>query len=98
MFLELIGWENLCRLVKKTEFGKKSTILVDDVIADAFKVMIIAYIYSILEKYDYDIDGIQLDVIANSGINTKFYKDIHMEWKRYPGPWQDWGLEDCEQK
>lgn len=96
VFLGLDGWENVCKLVRRTKYGKLSPKLADGILFEAFQLMMTAYMYDILEKFDYDISGINLDVL-NKGIETYFYKDGIQEWKHYPGPWQDWGLEDSEQ-
>ena len=96
VFLELEGWENVCKLVKRTKYGKITTESADSLLHEAFKMMAIAYMYDVLEKFGYDIDGITLDVLNDYGIAVKFYKDGIQEWKHYPGPWQDWGLDDNE--
>lgn len=97
VFLELEGWENICKLVKRTKYGTIVSAASDTLLYDAFKQIAIAYMYTILEKYGYDIDNITLDTINGNGIMVKFFKDSIQEWKHYPGPWQDWGLEDSEQ-
>lgn len=74
-FLELEGWNSLCKLVKKTKFGKKSSNAADEVVADAFKAMIAAYMYDILEKFGYDIEGINVDFMHGYGLDVKFYRD-----------------------
>ena len=92
-FIELDGWDNLCGLLKKTKFGKLSTDSADELVAEAFRVIITAYMYSVLECLGYDIEGITVDFVHGYGIDVKFYKDMVQEWKSYPGPWQEWGLE-----
>ncbi len=95
-FLELEGWENVCKLVKRTKYGKISTEAADSLLHEAFKLMALGYMYDTLEKFGYDIEYITLDLLSRSGIMVRFYKDSIQEWKHYPGPWQDWGLEDNE--
>lgn len=97
VFLELEGWDNVCKLLKRTKYGKITTDSADSLLHEAFKMMVLTYMYDVLEKFGYDIDDIALDVLNDFGIAVKFYIDIIQEWKYYPGPWQDWGLEDCEQ-
>ena len=97
VFLELEGWENVCKLVKRTKYGKITTESADSLLHDAFQMMILAYMYDVLEKFGYDINEITLDILNGSDIAVKFFKDTVQEWKYYPGPWQDWGLEESEQ-
>ena len=92
-FIELEGWERLCQLVKKTQFGKKSSNMADEIVIESFKTIILGYLYSIYECLGYNIDGIALDFEHAAGLHTEFYKDTIQEWKHYPGPWQDWGLD-----
>lgn len=91
-FLELEEWENVCKLVKRTKYGKITTDATDSLLHDAFKTIALAYLYDVLEKFGYDIENITLDVLNDTGIAVRFYKDTIQEWKYYPGPWQDWGL------
>ena len=65
----------MCKLVKKTKFGKKTSNAADEVIIEAFKAIVTAYIYDVLEKFGYDIEGINVDFLTDSGIDVKFYKD-----------------------
>lgn len=91
-FLELEEWENVCKLIKRTKYGKITTDATDSLLHDAFKTIALAYLYDVLEKFGYDIENITLDVLNDTGIAVRFYKDTIQEWKYYPGPWQDWGL------
>ena len=91
-FLELEEWENVCKLIKRTKYGKITTDATDSLLHDAFKTIALAYLYDVLEKFGYDIENITLDVFNDTGIAVRFYKDTIQEWKYYPGPWQDWGL------
>lgn len=92
-FIELDGWRNLCSLLKKTKYGSRSTDAADEIVVEAFKTMVSAYLYSVLESFGYDIESITVDFVHGYGIDVKFYKDAVQEWKSYPGPWQDWDLE-----
>lgn len=96
-FLELDGWNKLCSLIKKTKYGKESAGIADDIIVQSLKLMVIAYMYSVLESFGYDIEGIAIDFMHNYRLDVKYYIDTVQEWKYYPGPWQDWGLDDSEQ-
>lgn len=91
-FIELDGWNKLCKLVKKTKFGKNATPSQDEELDEAFKLLAYAYVYSILEKYGYDISCIQLSFKDNSSFRAIFLEDTVDEWKYYPGKWQDWKL------
>lgn len=97
-FLELEGWESVCKLVKRTKYGKITTDAADSLLHEAFKTIALAYLYDVLEKFGYDIENITLDVLNDTGIAVRFYKDTIQEWKYYPGPWQDWGIDDSEQQ
>ena len=75
VFLELEGWQIMCKLIKRTKYGKISVNSVDDILCETFKTILLAYMYSTLEKFGYDIENIQLDIINGNKLNVKFYKD-----------------------
>lgn len=95
VFLEFEGWENLCKLIKKTNYGEKSGEKISLILIDSFKLIITTYMYYILSLYDYNIEDITLDLL-DSEIVVKYFKDTTQYWKYNPGPWQDWGLKNNE--
>lgn len=96
VFIEYNGWKNLCKLLKKTKYCKEMSSITNNVLNDTFKVIVIAYIYHVLEIFGYDIENISVDFMLDCELSVKFHKDTVKEWKYYPGPWQDWGLDDNE--
>lgn len=96
VFLELDGWQNMCKLIKKTKYGKISSNSADEILHETFKLIVVAYMYSVLEKFNYNIEDIQLDIVNGSGLDVRYYEDKIQEWKHYLGPWQEWNSEDSE--
>lgn len=89
-FLREDGWNELCDLVFKTKFGTKCSYADNELLVDAYKSMIVCYLYQTLSDLGFDIDNIRLEVADNAKFMVKIDKDTFKEWKHYPGKWQTW--------
>lgn len=89
-FIDEDGWNELCKLLKDTNFGNTATEEQNDEMSDAYMLMVIAYAYSILELYDIDIEDITIGIKPKTKFTIEFYKDYVQSWRLYKGPWQDW--------
>lgn len=86
------GWNELCDLVYKTNFGKKATKSQNNAMHESFSLMIMCYIYLFLENLSYDTDMVILEFDKNSKFMVEYSEDNIQEWKHYPGKWQTWYL------
>lgn len=84
------GWNKLCQLVIDTKFGKNINTEQNNIMQEAYMMMILCYTYLFLENFGYSSDGIFLEIVYKSRFMIGYQKDTINEWKYYPGKWQDW--------
>ena len=82
------GWNGLCSLLHVTDFGRK----VDDeerqTIQEAYKNIILQYVFQCLEDLGYDISNIHLEILANTSFTASIHRNLTTD--NYPGKWQTW--------
>lgn len=89
-FLREDGWKELCDLVFKTKFGNKCKKDDNDRMLEAYRSIIVCYLYQALSDLGFDIENIYLEIADRSKFMVEFHKDVCEEWKTYVGPWQNW--------
>lgn len=89
-FMKESGWNELCDLVRETDFGKNMTPDQQQILSEAYQSMIICYINQVLSDMGYDLDGIRLAPQPSFGFDVAYSIDDIQEWKHYPGRWQKW--------
>lgn len=83
-FLTTTGWNNLRKLLAKTEYGKKGNAKELATIDSAVSCMFVYYVYSVLDfNYGYDISQIILFQPPGSRYNVEYYEDTIKEWEHY---------------
>lgn len=92
VFLTEDGWKSLCKMLFISKFGKNLHPKNQEQVVESYIIMIICYIYSMLEKYGWGPEHIMLKLAENQDIEADIYIDLIPKavWKSYRGPWQDW--------
>ena len=95
-FMREQGWNELCELVTKTNFGLNATKLENQTLLFCFTMMIQCYVYLFLDDLDIDINNVYLEVADNTRFLSHIVIDKTNSWEKYPGKWQTWGKDIWE--
>jgi len=87
------GWKELCKTIIDSKYGQMFDREEREMFNEACRVLIVGYMYSVLEKYGYDGHTIMLSFEENTRFTAEYEIDTYHEWKSYPGPWQDWDFD-----
>lgn len=90
-FITEKGWNNLCRYLHNTEYGKKADNETHAYIQEAYALMIVCYMYQFLEDLGYDQEGIFLKIKDGTMFMIQIFIDKFFQQK-YPGKWQTWKM------
>lgn len=90
VFIYEEGWNALCTLAKETNFGIHATRVEKELLQESYSLMILGYLYSVLEIYGYTSEGILLEIIPKTTFLIKVSEVPYPYWKDYPGKWQYW--------
>lgn len=93
-FMTEKGWKCFCKLVRKTQFGNKCTKSQHLALQENYELMILCYLYQLLEDYGYDCAGVCLQIKGDSHFMVQIFNDCSTPAK-YLGKWQSW---DSSQK
>lgn len=88
VFLTEKGWKHMCKLMAKTDFGKKCTKKQNEELLENYSLMSLCYMYLVLEDYGYDCAGIYLEHKNQSKFMVQILEDNLSD--NYTGKWQSW--------
>jgi hypothetical protein len=74
------SWDTLCDLIVHTDFGENGSFYEDRAIMEAIIVLSLTYMYSILCKYGYDVQYIELNVKEDSKFKISYELDERTSW------------------
>lgn len=73
-------WYEFCKLIIKTDFGKKGNKRDNDEIANNLLVLSLTYLYSIIEKYGYDTENIDIFFTKKTKFKCIYELDERTSW------------------
>ena len=96
-FMLKSGWESLCNIMLKTNFGKNMHPKTQESVVDAFSTIACCYIYECLSCYSHikdKISHVTICVDQNCDFEVVVCIDKSNDWKKYLGKWQQWEFDN----